>query len=50
MRASRLRRAPGFTLFETVIVIGLLSLCATGLVTMLPQVFKAQNEIGRAHV
>jgi Tfp pilus assembly protein PilV len=36
-------RHAGFALFETVLVIGLLALVSAGLLSMQPQVFKAQN-------
>ena len=35
--------AHGFTLFETIIVIGLLTLVSLGLMAMQPQIFKAQT-------
>ena len=37
------RRQTGFTLFETITVIGLLTLVSMGLLTMQPQVFKTQT-------
>ena len=36
------RRQAGFTLFETIIVIGLLALVSMGILALQPQVFKAQ--------
>jgi len=37
------RRQTGFTLFETIIVIGLLTLVSMGILAMQPQVFKTQT-------
>jgi Tfp pilus assembly protein PilV len=40
--ALRLRQR-GFTLFETILVIGILTLVSLGLIAMQPQIFKAQT-------
>ena len=37
------RQQAGFTLFETILVIGLLTMVSLGLLTMQPQVFKTQT-------
>ena len=37
------RQQRGFTLFETILVIGLLALVSTGLIAMQPSVFKTQT-------
>jgi Tfp pilus assembly protein PilV len=39
----RLRRQGGFTLFETIVVIAMLTLVSLGLIAMQPQVFKTQT-------
>jgi len=42
-RCPRLRRQGGFTLFETVLVVAMLTAVSLGIMAMQPQVFKTQT-------
>jgi type II secretory pathway pseudopilin PulG len=47
---ARRRRQRGFTLFETILVIGILTLVSFGMMSMQPQVWKAQTNTRDGYV